>query len=283
MTSGDRGQGQGQGQRDDGADVLGLLNAIRKASREDEDETASLAADSSFSLSDETRERIVGSILRAQAQANERLADPRSVANLAASGDDALTLRWRFGAPTRRSLGFAASGLAVALAAAAAFSVWMRPANQAAMLPAYFVSASGGVSELRAGKPDPGTEDGTTVAPPERLRSESELRVVCRPDTAITGPLAVRAFFVQGYVVDEVIPVIQLAASGAVELRLHGHDLLARHRGQGRLRVVVGRPRAIRAVAPPMAASESDERYGSASVRSDRRWLTVPLDLLESR
>ena len=263
--------------------MLGLLNAIRNASREDDDETASLAADPSCSLSDATRERIVGSILRAQAEAKERLADAGSVASVAASGDDALSVQRRLRVPTRRNLGFAAGGLAVALAAAAAFSVWMRPADQAAMLPAYFVSASGGVSELRAGRPEPGTEDGTTIAPPERLRSESELRVVCRPDTAIVGPLAVRAFFVQGDAVDEVIPVVQLAPTGAVELRLSGHDLLSRHRGQGRLRVVVGRPRAIREVAPPMAASESDERYGSTSARGDRRWLTVPLDLLESR
>jgi hypothetical protein len=183
----------------------------------------------------------------------------------------------------------AVGGLAVVLAAAAAFVMWMRPANQTGSqegspdgsLPAYFVSASGGVAELRGGTSESADAEGATTASVQRLRTESELRVICRPDNAITGPLAVRAFFVQGDHVDEVAPLIQLAPTGAAELRLRGSDLLPRHRGRGTLRVVVGRPADIRAVVPQMAATGSADTSGPAARQDGRRWLAVPLDLFD--
>jgi hypothetical protein len=93
--------------------------------------------------------------------------------------------------------------------------------------------------------------------------------------------LAVRAFFVQGDSVDEVTPVVQLAPTGAAELRLRGSDLLPGHRGRGALRVVVGRPADIRAVVPQAAATAATDTSVSAARHDGRRWLTVPLDLLD--
>lgn len=280
MTGGDRG--------DDGADVT-LLNAVRMAVKEDDDEIARLPANAMASLSDGTRSQIVDAILRAQADEHSRRNEPKQVTD--DGGDDALALRRPSRGSARRSIQrstrrgwvLGAGGLAVALAAAAAFMFWMRPEGQAGALPAYFVSASGGVAELRGGKSEADDADSaaTATAPVQRLRAESELRVVCRPDSAITGPLAVRAFFAQGDDIDEVVPVIQTAATGAFDLRLRGSDLLPRHRGHGSLRVVVGRPAAIRAVLPPMAAKASGDISGSTARHDDRRWLTVPLDLLD--
>ena len=171
-------------------------------------------------------------------------------------------------ARSRKSFVLTVGGLGVAAAAAAVFMIGMRPSGEGGPLPAYAVSASGGVAELRGGKPEATEAGGTTTTPTERLRAESELRVICRPDSAIAGPVAVRAFFVQGADVDEVTPAVQLAATGAAELRVRGADLVGRHRGHGNLRVVVGRPGAVRAVDARMVAE-------SAHRESDRTGLSL--------
>jgi hypothetical protein len=246
MTGGARG--------DDGEDVNRFLNAIRTVAREEDAEIASFPTELAPVLSAVTRTRIADQI----------------IANLSSTGD-ALELRRQARQRSRRTFVLSAGGLAVA--AAAGLMMWMRPSGDGpgAGLPLYAVSASGGVAELRGAKPDALDAAGTTTAT-QRLRPESELRVTCRPDTAIEGPVAVRAFFVQGgNDVTEVRPLVVLAASGAAELRLRGVDLLGQHRGHGDLRVVVGRPDAVRTLDLRAAIAPS----GATTLR----WLTVPLDL----
>lgn len=287
MTGGDHG--------DDGEDVNSLLNAIRMAARREDEETNNLPADATPALSDGARARIVEAILRAQTAEHRPRTEPDPVTD--DDENDALALRRKAQAPAggarrrsnQRIWGMAAGGLAVVLAAAAAFVMWMRPASQTGSqeasqggsLPAYFVSASGGVADLRGGKSESAEADGATTASVQRLRPESELRVICRPDNAITGPLAVRAFFVQGDNAGEVTPLVQLAPTGAAELRLRGSDLLPRYRGRGTLRVVVGRPADIRAVVPQVAVAGSGDSSGSPARNDGRRWLTVPLELVD--
>jgi hypothetical protein len=256
---------------DDGEDVNSLLNAIRTVAREEDAEIANLPAALSPVLSDVTRGLIADEIMRAQAREREQKTQPQPQpsANLA-PGVDALELRRQARQRSRRAFVLTGGGLVVA--AAAGFMMWMRPSGDVpgASLPGYEVTASGGVAELRGGKSDTAVADGTTTAT-QRLRAESELRVTCRPDSAIEGPVAVRAFFVQGNDAAEVRPLVVVAATGAAELRLRGVDLLGGHRGHGNLRIVLGRPDAVRAVAARVAVDPS----GASALR----WLTVPLDL----
>ncbi|HEY8924432.1 MAG TPA: hypothetical protein VIU64_08630, partial [Polyangia bacterium] len=141
------------------------------------------------------------------------------------------------------------------------------------------VSASGGVAELRGGPldaTDPADTAGSQQAPLQRLRADSELRVVCRPDNPITGAVAVRAFFVRGEDAEEVSPVVRLAPTGAADLRLRGASLLSRHKGPGALVIVLGRSADIAALSPRQVAA------GGPAATSDRlRRLTVPLDLID--
>jgi hypothetical protein len=124
------------------------------------------------------------------------------------------------------------------------------------------------VVDTRAPAPVDDAADGRT-ARAQRLSAQSELQIACRPETAVAGPVAVRAFFVHSGAFDEVRPDVEVAATGAVALRIRGSALLAHHRGPGELRVVVGRPAAVSAVTTPLQVTNG-EGY---------RWLSVPIDV----
>ncbi|MES1205863.1 MAG: hypothetical protein ABUS79_07995 [Pseudomonadota bacterium] len=270
-------------------DMNSLLTAMRAIGREDDAEMARFPAELTPSLSEATRARISDQILLVQARersTRDRSSPARAMvasdvtgpgavnADVDVDGEqDALARRRNARAQSRRTILMGGGG--VALAAAAALTLWMRPTDQGPALPAYSVTASGGVADVRGARPDPTLPDNHT-APIERIRAESELRVTCRPDSATEGPVAARAFFVQGTTVEEVRPTVEIADTGAVDLRLRGSDLVGRHRGPGSLRVVVGRPDAVRSIDPRSAAAERPEGFASAS---DQRWLTVPLDI----
>jgi len=269
-------------------DMNALLNSLRAVAREDDAETARFPVELTPSLSEATREQITAQILKAQARDRQiRTGTPSrsspAMGAATAAGpddgdpvDDALAERRRLRAQSRRSIVMGGGGLA--LAAAAALMLWMRPTAEPEALPAYSVTASGGVAEVRGGAADSTLPDGQTT-PTERLRAASELRVTCRPDVALEGPVAARAFFVQGTTIEEVKPRIQVAATGAVELRLPGSELTGRYQGQGALRVVIGRPDTLRTIDPRTAAFDAAAGAPVAANGSDRRWLTVPLDL----
>jgi len=249
-------------------DMEALLNAMRAVAREDDVAIAGFSGDAA-ALSADERGRIAERILALQAEAR-----PASTVTDARTGADARTvdrLAARRGRP-RRSAGVWA-GAGVALAAAAALVLWLRPhpvsnVDGDAGLPAYAITATGGVADVRG--PAPGVVVEGRTAPAQRVRPQSELDIACRPDSAVTGPVAVRAFLVHGGAVDEVHPALQVAATGAVALRLRGAELVALHTGDAELRVVIGRPAAVTAIAaPPTAASDGE----------GARWLTVPLRL----
>ena len=109
------------------------------------------------------------------------------------------------------------------------------------------------------------------VAQEQRLDPDSTRVVAARPETAVTGTVAARAFVVQGDGdATEVAPNAQVAPTGAIELRFRGADLIGTRHGAARLRVVVGRPEALRALPARSPSAVADPRW---------RELTVPLDL----
>jgi hypothetical protein len=286
-----------------GDEVNALVDAIRGLAREDASEIARFSQDPVHFLPAATRARITDEILKAQRQTHasgtHAWAAPEDLdgAGAAAAPTHAApthaSVPGRGLAPRgRRPAGWfgprASLFLAAAVAAAALVALWMRPAARVgdAPLPGYAVAASGGVAELRGARAE-GTKDGTkagaddgadeaadraTTARSARLRPESELRVTLRPQRAVAGPVAVRAFFLQGGDVEELRPAIEVAPSGAAELRLRGADLVGRHRGAGILRVVVGRVAAVGALGATAAV-------GAGSDGSSLRWLTVPVAL----
>jgi hypothetical protein len=281
---------------EDGEDVNSLLNAIRTVAREDDAAIARLPSELSPALTDSTRAHIAAQILRAQAQERQEQqqqrpphqkpeqSDPgrpdrreqpapspfRPQPTASFPGD---TLEWRRQARSRSRRAFALSAGGLVVAAAAGLLLWMRPSGtdpDAPALPGYAVSATGGVADVRGAGSKTAPADGTTAAR-QRLRPESQLRVVCRPDTSVVGPVAVRAFFIQGGQITEVKPQIATAPTGAIELRVRGADL-GGNRGQGDLRVVLGRPDAVLAFDPH---ADGTKKIDGPALRR----LTVPLDL----
>jgi hypothetical protein len=253
-------------------DMEALLNAIRTVAREDDVAIAGFSGETA-ALSAEERARISERILALQGQGR-----PASTVTDARAGADARIvdrLAARRGR-TRRGGGLW-TGAAVALAAAAALVLWLRPHPVANVdgqgglpgLPTYAVSATGGIAELRGPAPGIVVEGRTALA--QRLNAQSELEVACRPDSAVAGPMAARAFLVHGGAADEVRPDVQVAPTGAVALRIRGAALVALHTGEAELRVVIGRPAVVSVIAAPVAVAAND----SEGVR----WLTVPLRL----
>ncbi|MEP6655326.1 MAG: hypothetical protein ABJA82_18315 [Myxococcales bacterium] len=275
-----------------------LLNAVRLVARE-EDELADACPDDQVPVvspavrADITRE-LWGAISRTRggAAAGPALDDGDPWDRVGARRAEEARRQ------TRRRMAW--SMATVGVAAAAALVMWIRqsPApvtdDGATGLPDYAIAASGGVAETRGPAPATGMDEAataTTTTAPVRLSPSSELRVTCRPDTAVPGPLAVRAFLVRDGAAREVFPQIQVATSGAVDLRLPGAQLhggpatvtAAGEAGRptGELLVVVGRPQAVHDVGPGDVLKGASGRFrpGAAgdAVQRDQRWLAVPL------
>jgi hypothetical protein len=239
-------------------DMDDLLKAIRAVAREDDAAIASFSGDVP-ELSREARGTISERILALQAE---------SRGGAAGRVDGSLATRRE----RRRGRAALWAGAGVVLAAAAwALVVWTQPPSgiggTEGAVPAYSVIATGGVADNRG----PGTDDGASgrTAPVQHMGAQSELRIACRPDSAVAGPVAVRTFFVQGGTVEEVRPDVEVAPTGAVALRIRGSALPAHHDGPGELRVVVGRPAVVSALSKPLDATDGE----------GDRWLFVPLQL----
>ena len=249
-----------------------LLEAMGAFAREEEAAIATYAASASHTMSDAARERSVQKILALQAReraaglASEEAQDPR-VPPAVPEGRAPL--------PRHRlsRIGLVMGGGFVT--AVLALAVWMRPVAQDLSsnppLPGYSITARGGIKEARSSASDV-TDDARTVAETQRLSAESQLVVALRPRTAVAGSVAARAFVVQGKDAAEVGPSPEVAPTGAMELRFHGSELIGSRHGVATLRVVVGRPQALRALAPAslLAADVTDVRW---------QVLTVPLEL----
>jgi hypothetical protein len=236
-----------------GDDMDVLLKAIRTAAREDDAAIAGFSGEVP-ALSREARANIADRIVALQKEG--RAGDGRNV--------DAMAAR-RKRRPARAALW---GGASVALAAAAwALVIWSRPPSVGAdaALPPYSITATGGVVETREPAPTDGANART--APLQHLGPHSELQITCRPDSAVTGPVAVRAFFAQSGTIDEARPDFEVAPTGAVALRLRPGALPPHDAGPGELRVVIGRPVAVSALSKPLTMTDGD----------GYRWLLVPL------
>ena len=229
-------ESQGRLDAAEGGDALtSLLNEVGEVARSEDAEAASFPGADVPALSAETRDRLVERILATRAGAEQG-----SVALIA----DARSSRLRRTA-ARPAIIAAVAG---SVAAAAAFAFWIRSDAGSLALPTYAISAEGGESDVR-GAPEAARND-AAVAPLQRLRRRSELVVSLRPETSVTGPVAARAFVVWGDAIVEAPALFRAAPSGAVQLVLKGADLVGKRRGPGRLRVVVGRPRALESFDP---------------------------------
>jgi hypothetical protein len=248
-----------------------LLGVVSTFAREEETEIGTYAANTSYAVSDVARESAVLKILALQARerahapavSNANSSPARSVIPLVRS----VPRQRRVG----RSLLVAAGGLG---AAALALCLWMHPMVQdpSLSLPAYSIAARGGIKDARGGAAA-GADEARTTTSAQRLNAESQLVVAARPDTAVTGAVAARAFVVQGASVTEVAPNAQVAPTGAIELRFQGGDLIGSRHGAASLRVIVGRPDALRELPAQTSMDPSS--------KADAPWrtLTVPLEL----
>lgn len=246
-----------------------LLAAVGAFAREEEAEIGTYAANTSHVISDGARESAVRNILVLQAR--ER-AERTATSDAAVTHTDAPLVvvrdvpRW---SRARSRLLAAGGGLA---AVAVALALWSHPAVEGASLPAYSIAARGGTKQARGAVAETPDDPGT-IAPEQRLEPDSTLVVVARPDTAVAGTVAARAFVVQGDDASEVASNAQVAPTGAIELRFRGADLIGTRHGAARLRVIVGRPEALQ----PLSARSKP----APSEVTGARWreLTVPLDL----
>lgn len=239
-------------------DLQKLLAALRVTAKEDELAVARLPAEAFAPLSADDRARVANRIVQAQAAETQR--------EKTSSGGAVVSMEGR----RRRGRGIVAVALAP-LAAAAALVLVVRSfsGEQMPPLPDYEISASGGSKELRGADPAAAAAAGL-VAAPQRLRRESQLVAIARPAVAARGGVAVRAFVVQGRTVDEVWPQLQIAASGAVEIRAPVAEVFGDRKGRWELVVLVARAEALRKTEPAAAIAHP----------SDPTWrrLTVPLD-----
>jgi hypothetical protein len=254
------GENQGDGGRGgDGEErkVERLLTDIGALARADEAEMAFMPQDFAAPLSQGERADIAAAILGRRPEARPASAEREGAIPIAR-------------ARRRRAVWLGAAAVPIAAAAALALVLGPLSGDRLPPLPGYAVMATGGIKEFRSGERIGAGETGTT-ARTERVSRQTELVVVGRPETAVAGPVAARAFLVQGQVAREVEARIETATSGAVEVRLRpGVDSA----GRWQLRVLVGRPDAVRAAAATDATGTPPDAYG-------RRWLTVPLDVVD--
>ncbi|HEU4533692.1 MAG TPA: hypothetical protein VFS00_06225, partial [Polyangiaceae bacterium] len=124
---------------------------------------------------------------------------------------------------------------ALAGAAAIAFVLLFRPAGDGdggEALPAYALSLSGSVSELR----------GEPAAPSAaaKVRPDATLTLVVRPEAPVARALEARAYVEQGGAWRRVEAPIEISPEGAARLVARADRLFAPPRGTHRLFVAVG-------------------------------------------
>jgi hypothetical protein len=164
-------------------------------------------------------------------------------------------------------------GLVIPLAAACALVLVLRPRPGPAPLPLpdYDITATGGLRQTRG--PEPDQRSNPAQAALQRVAAGTELVVVARPAVDVQGEIAVRAFVVRGEAVREASARVQFAPSGSVELRVRPADGMQGPPGAASLRIIVGRPAAVR------GATQSEALRAPAG-GPEARWLIVPLELL---
>jgi hypothetical protein len=245
-------------QEDDKNGVEKLLAAVTAVARDDDLAVARLPTQAFAPLSASDRAKIADRILRPRAAEPER-ERPKT-------GDVVVSLDSR-----RRKGRWRLMTALAPLALAAAVVVALRSFSGVGPgpLPGYEIIATGGIRETR-GAETASSQAGAMVAAPQRLRPRSRLLVIARPRIAVEGPVATRVFVVQGNKAAEVWPQVQIAASGAVEVRAPVAEVFGGRMGHWELVVLIGRSEALRRTdADAAVASPSDPRW---------RRLIVPLD-----
>jgi hypothetical protein len=157
-------------------------------------------------------------------------APPAKVVPLAANANSASKARTVVARLSRWQAGAAA---ALAVAAALAFVLFFRsegPTDDS--LPAYHLSLSGSVSEVRGDVPTPSAT--------AKVRPDSTLTVVLRPDAPTARALEARAFVEQGGSLRRVEAPVELSPEGAARLVARADRLFNPPRGAHRLVVAVG-------------------------------------------
>ena len=239
-----------------------LLDALGKLAREEQAIGSTLSPDLIPTLSATDLDRIanrIGQVQRAEQMPRGEPAAGVSTYRLVAKKRRATPPIWK--------LAFGS----VAAAAAVLVVVMNGPSqDHYSALPGYGVTATGGVKTLRGG-PASGLDEESAVAAVQVLGRDTELKVFCRPQTAVGGAIAVRAFFVRDGQSTEIRPGVRIAPTGAIELTARANDVFGGIPAHGNLRVVVGRPEAVRAMNPNLALD-------GPPAASDARWLTVPVE-----
>jgi hypothetical protein len=122
--------------------------------------------------------------------------------------------------PVWRRVALIAAPLAAAAAVLLVVSVRMRqPAEPLALIPQYALALSGGDRATRSGAPD---DSG-----PVELHRGSNLEIVLRPSTAVSHPVMVRAFLLQGAEARPWDVPMDRSADGAVRIAGQAGALLA--------------------------------------------------------
>ena len=246
-----------------------LLAGLRTIAREEADAMAAAPFEGFASLSTEERGEIAAMLLaRPTGTARIASAEPNAGAQ-AGSGADIVSLtdarRWRRRVLTVVLPLSAAAGLVLALGPLSRDATTLPP------LPVYEVTAQGGLKDVRGGPVEP---VGNGAAPrPERIALDTELTVHVRPAIAVEGPVSVRAFAIREGTAHELTAQVELAPSGAAAVRVRPGAAIVKP-GRATLGILIGRVADVRATTPHDAVQPSVDPSGR------RRWLIVPLDLV---
>jgi hypothetical protein len=244
-------------------EMSALLDALGKLAREEQAIGLTVSPEVIPVLSGTAKDRIASRILQVQLdeQKIQRRMSTSSTFQLVAKKRRPVFARWK--------LAFGS----VAAAAAVLVLVLNGPAqDHYSALPGYAVSATGGVKTMRGGAAN-GLDEESAVTPVQIIGRDTELKVFCRPQTAVGGAIAVRAFFVRDGQSNEIRPRVRMAPTGAVELTARANDVFEGAPTHGSVRIVVGRPDAVRAMNPNRALD-------ATSPVPEARWLTVPVETL---
>jgi hypothetical protein len=128
--------------------------------------------------------------------------------------------------PMRSRIGMAAAGLALAAGVALFFGLSDRETG----LPLYALDSSGAATSRAPAA--------AAVACVVRADTRGSFELLARPNDAVVGPIAAKAFIVRGAEVQPFEGDLELAAKGSVRLTGENRALT----GASELRIVVGRP-----------------------------------------
>jgi hypothetical protein len=271
------GTGESGGIGSEGSSLLGALGRLAQGELE---EAARAPPDGVYSLTRADQLRLVQRIQDANPLLRVAGQQPRRSPALIGGGSTAPTrlpepvqtpragtMRAAEPRPHRqRPWALALGGLAVAAALVVGFTL---PTEDRYPLPGYGVSATGGIKDYRGASPD--SDDESVVATVQRVGADTELRVVCRPQSASAGPVTARTFVVRDAEVEEIRPKMRIAPTGAIEMTIAGRDLIGTGNGPEKLRIAIGRPDHASEIDPKSAV----EGAGGTNTR----WLTVPVEL----